>query len=355
MPERARNESGQYVALAEGSQGEAPIVAAAEAKPRGPVVGSSGTDKVLNEKRAANEKKQDDVLARIFASDEFKDKTPVEREEAAAAEAKEQSEAEAAQAAAEEAQKPVSTPDRKRAEKAVELLGLKSSVIEKMSDGELFELAAHRTKVDNEVSQKLARLSEYEKKQQTAVAKGTQPGSEEPAGQGLNIAEAAKPLLEALVLDESALPAVEKFAKSILSAHDARFAALEASIRQTSDSMVSDTADITRSQLVNRFPELQKDEVWSRVEERMGVLASTGFYSDPAQSMRGRLERLMVDACKLESLDESKAKAEVDRVALSKAKANGDVSAASTTRTTKGMKPSDAAYQNALRAIEKFG
>ena len=226
MADRARDESGKFVAsaLADGSQSEAPILPANEpgetTKPRGPVAGSSGTDEKLNAKRAELNKKQDDILNRIFGGGEFKDKTPEERAEVAATEAKEQSEtaAKAADSEAKKIQERSSTPDRKRAEKAVELLGIKQSVIDKMDDGELFELAAHRTKVDNDVSQRLARLSELEKKQQTATANTTQPRSEEPAGQGLNIAESAKPLLDVLALDESALPAVEKFARSILGA-----------------------------------------------------------------------------------------------------------------------------------------
>ena len=71
------------------------------------------------------------------------------------------------------------------------------------------------------------------------------------------------------------------------------------------------------------------------------------------RTAKQKMSKLMADACLLEGLTETKPS--VDRAALSKAKANGDVSVSSTVRTTKGMKPSEVAYQNALRAIEKFG
>lgn len=359
MPDRARDESGKFVAaapVADGTQAETmPALEPGERRTTGPTIGASGTDTKLNERRAELEKKQDAILARLFPSDEFKDKTPAEREEVAAAEAKEQSEtaAKAAEAEAKKTQERASTPDRQRAEKAVELLGIKRSVIDKMEDGELFELAAHRAKVDKDVNQRLAKLSEYETKQKTAPATETQPRSEEPAGQGLNLAEAAKPLLDVLALDESALPAVEKFAKSILGAAEQRIAALEATVRGTTDAFTSDMASLTRDQLAERFQGLKDDAVWPRVEARMDALAATGFYAEAAPTMRGKLSKLMADACLLEGLPETKPA--VDRAALSKAKANGDVSVSSAGHTTRGMTRDQQVIAAAKRAIEKFG
>jgi len=362
MPDRARDESGKFVAsapVADGSQSEAPLTALEPGeKPRqsGLAIGASGLDTKKNERRAELDAKQDAVLARLFPSEEFKDKTPAEREEVAAAEAKEQSEvaAKAAAAEAKKVQERSSTPDRKRAEEAAKLLGLKQSAIDKMEDGELFELAAHRNKVESEWKQKATRLNELETLHKASAAKEPQPGSEEPAGRGLNIAEAAEPLMKALALDQSDLPAVEKFAKSIMSAQDARIAALEAAIQNTSSTVMAETADLTRSQLGERFPDLLKDDVWERIEERMSALAATGFYAEAAPTVRGRMQKLMADACKLESLEEKKPGA-VDRSALSKAKANGDVSISSAGNTARGKTRDQQVLDAAKRAIEKYG
>lgn len=228
--------------------------------------------------------------------------------------------------------------DLSKAITALKRDGLSSSVIEKMTEAEIIELGEKRAKVQGDADNAYRELSELRKQQETAPESETESkANAEPTDQPVvaDLDQAVKPFAD--IFGEDAAEALTGYSKAAVKP---LVDALAAQSQMVEDMMLKST----KSDLLDRFPQLADQESYARVSTRMQTLAKSGEYSD--------FRSLMSDAARIEFSDDSHQASTEISSKRAKDKAAGQMSPATGSEPPSHSLSSDEREEALLDALE---
>ena len=226
-------------------------------------------------------------------------------------------------------------------EKAISALkrdGLSTSVIDKMTNSEIIELGEKRAKVQSDADNAYRELSELRKSKEMAQESETEsPALAEPTDQPVpaNVQEAIKPFAE--IFGDDAAEALSEYGKASVQP-------LMEVIQAQGQMLETVLMDSAKTQLRDRFPQLDNGEEYAPVSTTMQSLAKTGEYSD--------ISSLMSDAARIEFSDESQQVATEISNKRAKHKASGQMSPATGSAPPEHSLSTDEREEMLLNALE---
>jgi len=156
----------------------------------------------------------------------------------------------------------------------------------------ILAMAEKRLQVQGDTDRAYQKLKELEAGETTgeksaeseAVADTAEATSDSPAQ---DISEMVAPLAEALALDEDGTRTLVDFQKSLMAPLTQGFEAQQTLLQQTVDAVIGMQAETARSQLVDRFPQLQdtSSEEFKSVQVRTDQFLRSGEYDSVHAAM----------------------------------------------------------------------
>jgi hypothetical protein len=205
-----------------------------------------------------------------------------------------------------------------RALNALRRARVSSTILEKLSDEDRLQMGLDLAEQQSEVDRKLSEKGGKKESRQAEPDKGT-PQEKADHLPKVN----AKPLAEALLLDEDGLEGLDTYGRSLVEPLVERLSASQRMNESLAESLDAMALDGAMTRLRDRFPELSVAETWAEVKATAERMADSEDVDDDGLDVVSAYARIAEDAVWRVCRDSIKARRGATEAANSAAKSLG--------------------------------